>query len=258
MIKDENKNRLRLLLVVLFLVLGVMALLLYIQYQDRTDEADQVTIADLDMSGVTTAKEKKLRFFSFLRPVVISENKRIAALRERIKTAAEKNDTAFIRSMLAAYKLKENDPVERLLRRVDMVPVEMVLVQAANESMWGQSRFAREGNNLFGQYCYKKGCGIIPKKRPRGTTHEVAVFPSINAGVRSYLKNINTQPAYSLLRDIRKKIRDKNGKPSGMALADGLLRYSERGQAYVDEIKAMIRVNMDLMASDETEMKAAR
>ena len=208
---------------------------------------DKITVADLDMTDIQSVKEKKERFFSFMRPIVAAENNRILSQREKITQSLERGDQAYIRKIKTEYKLSEKDSVERLLKRVDIVPLELVLAQSANESMWGQSRFATQGNNLFGQYCYNKGCGIVPTKRHPEATHEVAVFGSVNASVRSYLKNINTHNAYKELRDIRKKIRDQDGQITGLALADGLIRYSERGADYVREIKSMIRTNKPLM-----------
>jgi Bax protein len=133
------------------------------------------------------------------------------------------------------------------LARVDTVPLSLVLAQAANESSWGQSRFAQEGNNLFGEWCFREGCGIVPEQRSAGKSHEVAAFDSVNASVRSYLHNLNTGRAYAALRKLRQQARAAGEAPKAMVLASGLARYSERGLAYVHEIKAMIRSNRELM-----------
>ncbi|MFM9673737.1 glucosaminidase domain-containing protein, partial [Streptomyces galilaeus] len=81
------------------------------------------------------------------------------------------------------------------LRRVDIIPKELALMQAANESAWGTSRFARIGLNFFGQWCYSQGCGMIPNRRNSGAAHEVAAFKSVRDAVSSYFKNINTHAA---------------------------------------------------------------
>lgn len=137
-----------------------------------------------------------------------------------------------------------------LLERVDEVPLRLVLAQSANESSWGNSRFAREGYNFFGQWCFTKGCGIVPSRRTPGLTHEVAKFASVNESVAAYLKNINTGRVYAGLRRIPADKRRAGEQPTAHDLAGGLVKYSERGDAYVKEIRAMIRVNYKLMAGE--------
>ena len=211
-------------------------------------QAGKVTVSDLDMSGVESTEEKKARFFNFMRPIVVAENKKIESQRQKVLAAQQSGDTGFINKVLMEYELKEGSSTQELLKRVDTVPVDLALAQSANESMWGQSRFAREANNMFGQWCFSKGCGLVPSKRDAGAIHEVQTYSSVNASVASYIYNLNTTAAYEQLREIRARLR-REGKPvTGLALAPGLLRYSERGQAYVDEIGAMMRVNRALMS----------
>jgi Bax protein len=124
-----------------------------------------------------------------------------------------------------------------------VIPPSLVLAQAANESAWGTSRFARRGNNLFGQWCFSQGCGLVPRGRVEGASHEVASFSSPYRSVRSYIQNLNRHPTYQLLRDIRLKARNRDDIASGPSLAAGLLGYSERGEDYVEEIRNMIRHN---------------
>ena len=124
-----------------------------------------------------------------------------------------------------------------------MIPNSLALVQAANESAWGTSRFARDANNYFGQWCFTRGCGLIPANRIEGAHHEVQRFSSPKESVASYLNNLNTHNAYAQLRSIRSNAV-KNGEPiTGYLLAAGLGKYSERGEAYIEEIRTMIRVN---------------
>jgi Bax protein len=136
------------------------------------------------------------------------------------------------------------------MRRVDTIPPSLVLAQAANESAWGSSRFAREGNNLFGEWTYKPGTGIIPAGRPAGATYEVRKFSSIYESIRSYMSNLNRNGAYRKLREIREILRDSNQPVTGMSLAQGLAKYSQRGNAYIVEIQAMIRQNKLMRAND--------
>ena len=121
------------------------------------------------------------------------------------------------------------------------------MAQAANESAWGLSRFAQKGNNLFGQWCFKKGCGIVPGQRNAGANHEVRKFASINDSVASYMHNLNTGRAYKDLRKLRATLRSTNAAVDGHTLAKGLIKYSSRGKAYVKEIQSMIKTNMTLM-----------
>ena len=151
-----------------------------------------------------------------------------------------------LKSLARKYRVEwnESDPqsvIDTLRRRIDLVPVPLVLVQAAKESGWGTSRFAREGNNLFGQWCYTKGCGIVPARRSSGAKHEVQVFDSVEDAINAYLHNINTADAYRSLREIRARQRKAGKTPDGIALADGLLYYSQRREAYVKEVKLMLQ-----------------
>ncbi len=211
----------------------------------------QYTAKDLDMTNLVDVKDKKKRFFDFMRAIVNAENNRVLALRKELIAAKKNNSKAsFVAKTADDYSVdwqagKEN--WDKLLERVDAVALELVLAQSANESAWGQSRFAIQGNNFFGQWCYKKGCGIIPKKRDKGSRHEVAKFSSVNKSVRSYIKNINTGRVYAPLRQVRKKNRDAGKKPDAIAQAGGLIKYSQRREAYVKEIRAMIKYNRKLM-----------
>lgn len=213
--------------------------------------AKNVTTADLDMTNLKDVKDKKKRFFDFMRPVVVSENAKILALREKLLDARKnKNNHELVAKTAKLYHVEWTTGKEswvKLLERVDAVALEVVLAQSANESAWGQSRFAKQGNNFFGQWCYKKGCGIIPKKRDNGTKHEVAKFKSVNDSVRSYIKNINNMRVYAPLRNIRRDNRAAGKEPDAKAQAGGLIKYSQRREEYVKEIRAMIRVNKKLM-----------
>lgn len=218
-----------------------------------TEYADKVTASDLDMSDVTDVNDKKKRFFDFMRPIIIEENARVLALREQLIDAKKNNnDETFVAEIAESYSVEWEDEQDwnKLLGRVDAISLELALAQSANESAWGQSRFALKGNNLFGQWCYKEGCGIIPKERNKGTRHEVAKFKSVNASVRSYIKNINTGSVYAPLRKIRKNNRAAGKKPDAKAQAGGLIKYSERREEYVKEIQSLIRENQELMLEE--------
>lgn len=204
---------------------------------------------DLATSQDMDTKVRKAKFFAALRPIIREENGRIAELRGRLIAAHAAHETPmWVADLARSYKIKwTGQEWDALLARVDTVPMMLVLAQAANESSWGRSRFAQEGNNLFGMWCYRPGCGIIPARREVGKTHEVAAYRTVNASVRAYLHTINTVRAYVPLRKMRAGMRTKGKRLDAVKLAGGLMRYSERGQDYIDEVRAMIRVNAKLM-----------
>ena len=204
---------------------------------------------------IADVKQKKQEFFGYLQPMVEKENARILTVRSKVTDLKEKSslsssDQSFLNDLAKKYKLANDESGEwtearfdQLLVRLDVVPASLTLAQAANESAWGTSRFAREANNLFGQWCFTKGCGVVPKSRDAGKSHEVAKFKSVQASVNAYIYNLNSSNAYKELRNIRRILR-YNGQPiSGQQLAKGLEKYSERGHEYVEEIQSMIRVN---------------
>jgi Bax protein len=213
-----------------------------------------------DFQSIEDAQARKRAFFSYLIPLVETENARIAREREKLlELAADLEDSSKpgwlqerqLQRLGQTYEVDSNDTetlLDTLLRRVDTVPVNLVLVQAAIESGWGRSRYASRGNNLFGQWCYESGCGFVPKRRAPGAFHEVARFDSPADSVASYMRNLNTHPAYAPLRKIRSGVRRRDERPSAMELADGLLLYSERRGEYVSEVKSMIRANRALIA----------
>jgi len=200
---------------------------------------------------------KKRAFFSYLRPHIETANADIRADRARLQAIAEDIEhhepnwleRRFLRNLAAQYDIELEEPPDyaalapKLLRRVDVVPASLMLIQAAKESGWGTSKFAVIGNNLFGQQCFERGCGYVPTARERGRRHEVARFESVEDAVRAYLHNVNTHPRYKAMREIRAQLRNASQSLSGTRLADGLLAYSERRGKYVEEVKAMIRQN---------------
>lgn len=237
----------------LAIALGVTGLIGYSQYESRvTKGVGFVQASEMPVEDTVDVRAKKKAFFDFMRPIVKAENARIRETRERLIAAREANETpGWIADVAARYKVEwTGEEWTLLLKRVDAVPLPLVLAQAANESSWGQSRFAQRGNNMFGQWCFSEGCGIVPNRRDSGKSHEVAAYDTVNASVRSYLRNINTTGAYRGLREIRWQARQQGRSASAAELAAGLSRYSERGSEYVSEIRAMIRTNRSLMLAE--------
>jgi len=210
-----------------------------------------ITADDLDMSNIKDVKDKKKRFFDFMRPIIIDENAKVLTLRKKLLHARNNKSSPGLVSKIAEdYSVEwtaDKKNWKKLLGRVDAITLEVALAQSAAESGWGQSRFAKQGNNFFGQWCYTKGCGIVPSERNRGSTHEVVKFNSVNDSVRSYIKTINTGRVYAKLRNIRRDNRAAGKQPDAKAQAGGLIKYSQRRREYVNEIRAMIQVNKKLM-----------
>lgn len=208
-----------------------------------------------DFASITNVQDKKQTFFEFLLPQVREANDKIRTerrhllkLRDLVRTSElDRHHLKSLAALVRKYRVKANgspaDMIDALLLRVDVVPESLVLAQAANESGWGTSRFARQANNLFGVWCFSPGCGLPPLRREEGLTHEVASYASIQASIEAYLHTLNTNAAYVELRHIRADSRADELHISGLAMAEGLLRYSARGADYVREIQAMIRTN---------------
>ena len=207
-----------------------------------------------DFSQYLAGEERKDAFFSYFLPIIQQRNAEIRSTREDLKQWRENPgelgwwDSGTVSDLATSHGMDGFDPSkdahwDRLLKRVDIVPPSLALAQAANESAWGTSRFARQGYNYFGQWCFQEGCGMVPGSRDAGKSHEVAVFDSPADSVRGYILNLNRNSAYAELRQIRANLRQQDKPITGVALADGLGRYSERGQEYIKELKSMIRYN---------------
>lgn len=202
------------------------------------------------------AETKKREFFAYLSPMVSEINFDLAADRRRVqelKAAYEQGasidwadrrwlDRVAGRLEVNMDELTLGEVFVLLERRAGIVPESIVLVQAAVESGWGTSRFALEGNNYFGQRCYRPGCGMAPQGR-RGARFGLARFSSPAASVESYILNLNTHESYRSFRELRQRRRMAGEPLTGLSLVEGLGNYSERGSEYVAQIASMIRAN---------------
>jgi Bax protein len=200
---------------------------------------------------------KKQQFINQLLPYIEEENRRLTILRARVERtiAAIENNVAVteaeqqhIISLANSYRVDGN-PLqyktarEELLRKIDLIPSSLALAQAANESAWGESRFAREANNLFGIWTYDENKGLKPRDREEGKKHLVRIFDNFGESVRYYMYTLNSHPAYEELRDIRQQLRQADHVIDGHALAAGLEKYSAKGDMYIDLIQDLIRQN---------------
>ncbi len=184
---------------------------------------------------------RKEVFFNYLLPAIHQKNAEITKLRNSILN----NELSIneLEKLASKYRVKNPATQEELLKVIDILPPSLVLAQAANESNWGRSRFAKEFNNYFGIWCFSKGCGIIPKERAMNATHEVASFNSLQENVDYYMFNINRSYAYEELRLIREKQRNDMMPIKGIVLAEGLGNYAFPGNEYIDSIKSVIQYN---------------
>lgn len=213
-----------------------------------------------DFAAIEDVNKKKDTFFSYLRPSINIENKRITKERAFLTKLSEarlsnvdSENASYAKRLGKLYSLPVpssclNDAwLKEMLNRVNVLPEALVLTQAANESAWGTSRFATKANNYFGHWCYTKGCGLVPLQRNEGSSHEVATFSSSQESVHRYFMNLNRNRAYADLRAIRAKLAAKGDDllttQTATELTNGLLKYSERGSDYVTDLQAMIRHN---------------
>jgi Bax protein len=213
-----------------------------------------------------TVDEKKEVFYRFMLPLVVHANGMVLERRARLEEVRRRiadggsisegelgdlrNGAVLLRvlSTADAAELAADDPrtvavIDELLYRLDVIPAGLVLGQAAYESGYGTSRFAVEGNALFGQWTYG-GQGLKPEQQRKELgDHRIASFDWPFDSVRGYYINLSSHPAYEDFRRLRAELKANNEPLASLALADGLIRYSERGQEYVDTLKAMIRKN---------------
>ncbi|MCC5879837.1 MAG: glucosaminidase domain-containing protein [Idiomarina sp.] len=212
-----------------------------------------------DFADIYDINERKKAFFAYLLPAIEEMNDRVMIQREELyrlqakrlvggKLLAAEQD--WLNELVQYYRVDEEQPEEQfavLMRRVDIVPSTLVLIQAANESGWGTSRFARDGLNFFGQWCWTEGCGIVPASRPAGQSYEVRSFASMEESVEAFIRNLNTHFAYKELREMRLQEREDDDTVSSGTMTAGLMSYSERGQDYIDELNQMIRINRPII-----------
>jgi Bax protein len=206
----------------------------------------------VDMSKIRVPEERKQLFFKSVLPIVLRVNaeirrdrERIAALHEMEKrgehVAAE--DRLWLAAMAERYNTERGD-LTALLRRVDYIPPSMALAQAAEESGWGTSRFAREGNALFGQWTFSRSKnGLVPRGRDNGKSHRIRSFASLLDAARAYAHNLNTHRAYRPFRDRRMAMREAGRPLDGIELVRTMNRYSERGERYVRSLRVIILAN---------------
>ncbi len=204
-----------------------------------------------DIVRIRQPETRKNFFFKMILPLVLRVNDRITEDRRRLMPllAAARagrplraEDRLWLAAKLDQYDVRRAG-LEELARRMDTVPPSLAMAQAAEETGWGTSRFAREGNALFGQWTFAAAGGLVPKNREAGKLHKIKVFQTLTQAVGAYVANLNTHRAYRGFRAERARMRRSGGQPNGEQLARSLGSYSERGRAYVASIQKIIRAN---------------
>ena len=199
-----------------------------------------------DLNNLQSVLLKKETFIKIVLPLIVAENEKILDDREKLKIISEKKFTTelekqWLRQKLLEYKVKKGD-INQLMIRMDIIPVSIALAQAAKESGWGTSRFALEGNAIFGQWTWD-GQGIAPLKRDGDKNHKILKFPILRASVKAYKNNLNTHKSYVKFRDKRRKLREKNLAITGLVLSDTLKNYAQTGSEYTKILNQIITQN---------------
>jgi len=199
-----------------------------------------------DLDEIQSVKLKKETFIKIVLPLVVAENEKILEDRFKLKKVTSRKFTTdkekqWLRQKFLEYKVKKGS-VDELKTKMDIIPASIALAQAAKESGWGTSRFALEGNAIFGQWTWN-GKGIAPLNRDKSKKHKILKFPILRASVKAYKNNLNTHRSYSKFREKRKELREKNNKISGLELTETLDNYAETGSSYTKILEKIIKQN---------------
>ena len=199
-----------------------------------------------EIKQIENSKERKSLFIKIILPLILEENNRILLDRKRLFRILNKNKNSKKEINWLNIKFKQygvlNKDIPTLKVRMDIVPVSLALAQAAKETGWGTSRFALEGNALFGQWTWS-GNGIKPAGAEDNTKHKVMKFKVLKASVRAYQRNLNTHSSYKSFRQLRAQLRDDNKQLDSLILADQLNNYAETGKEYTKILKQIIQQN---------------
>ena len=199
-----------------------------------------------DLDQISSTQLKKDTFIKIVLPLVVAENEKILDDRFKLKKIAKKKMTsdkekAWLRQKFKEYKVK-NGKVLELEKRMDIIPISIAIAQAAKESGWGTSRFALEGNAIFGQWTWT-GRGIEPLNRSDEKKHKILRFPILRASVKAYKNNLNTHKGYREFREKRHKLRISNRAISGRKLIHTLDSYAATGEEYTNVLAKMMKQN---------------
>ncbi|MDC6465643.1 glucosaminidase domain-containing protein [Pelagibacteraceae bacterium] len=207
-----------------------------------------------DLNTLGSTKQKRELFIKIILPLILDENAKISEDRSKLFKILSKNfntvgERVWLKRRFKEYKIDDQD-LSKLKMRMDIVPVSIAIAQAANESGWGTSRFALEGNALFGQWTWSKK-GISPKNKDPNQTHKILQFQILKASVKAYKNNLNTHNAYKDFREARAKQREDIDTIEGLVLVKHLKNYASIGDQYVKLLKDII-VNNSLSDFDKS------
>ena len=200
-----------------------------------------------DLKTLGDTKTKRELFIKIVLPLILNENEKIIEDRKKLFKILGKNfntvgERVWLKRRFREYKIADQD-LAKLKMRMDIIPVSIAIAQAANESGWGTSRFALEGNALFGQWTWSKK-GISPKNKDPDQSHKILQFQILKASVRAYKNNLNTHNAYQEFREARAKIRQEGKEIDGLDLTKYLKNYAAIGEKYVAIIENIININL--------------
>ena len=199
-----------------------------------------------EMKMIESSTKKKNLFIKIILPLILEENNRIKLDRKKLFTVLNKNKNTNLEKKWLNLKFKQygvvNKDLSTLKIRMDEIPVSLAIAQAAKETGWGTSRFALEGNALFGQWTWS-GEGIKPAGADNDSSHKVMKFKILKSSVRAYQRNLNTHSSYKDFRSARAELRDNKMKLDSLILADYLDKYAETGKEYVKILKKIIKQN---------------
>jgi len=207
---------------------------------------NQIPRLPTELKHIQSVKKRKELFIQIVLPLIIEENTRIKFDRKKLFVILNKNNNSklereWLKEKFKQYGVKNND-LSTLKIRMDEIPVSLAIAQAAKETGWGSSRFAQEGNALFGQWTWS-GEGIRPAAVDKDAKHKVAKFKILKASVKAYQRNLNTHPSYKSFRKERAIQRDNDGKLNSLKLVIYLDKYAETGIEYTKILKKIIRQN---------------
>jgi Bax protein len=205
-----------------------------------------LTLLPQEIKMIENSKKRKEFFIQIVLPLIIEENNNIKLDRKTLFTIINKSNNSvsekqWLERKYKQYGVKSKD-LSTLKIRMDEIPVSLAIAQAAKETGWGTSRFALEGNALFGQWTWS-GEGLKPKEAKEGQSHKVMKFNILQASVRAYQRNINTHATYKDFRKARAKLRDSNKPLDSIELSKYLNKYAETGNQYVEVLQKIIKQN---------------
>ncbi len=224
----------------------------------RTKKVKPIRLSLLpnEMKSIESSGKRKSLFIKIILPLVLEENNRIIIDRKKLFSILNKNKNSKDEITWLNQKFKQygvlNKDLATLKVRMDIIPTSLAIAQAAKETGWGTSRFAIEGNALFGQWTWS-GEGIKPAGADTNATYKVMKFNVLKASVRAYQRNLNTHSSYKKFRFVRAQLRDDNKKLDSLKLAEYLDNYAQTGTEYTKVLKQIIQQNQ-LQDFDEVKL----